>query len=143
MIPKNDENAKAAIAAAQKMVNDLKFLLGDDDHTVQEAQGHLKLVKTTSGAGMSLFDFGGLLIALLQKPLQAAARMHSGTKKGGHSAQLRGPEAQAPQQGQETQETAQGGAPAGSEAPTGTPAAPAAQEAPAPPEAAPAGPAQA
>ena len=43
MIPKNDENAKAAIAAAQSMVNNFKKLLGDDDPTVQTAQGHLNL----------------------------------------------------------------------------------------------------
>lgn len=110
-IPQKDPHAKAAIAAAQTLVNDLKFLMGDDEPTVQEAQGHLNLVKPTNAQGMSLFDFGSMLIAMFQKPLQAVARLHSGTKKGGHSAQLRGPEAQ---QGQEQPSEAQGEAqPAG------------------------------
>jgi hypothetical protein len=142
MIPKDDANAKAAIAAAQKMVTNLKFLLGDDDPTVQTAQGHLNLVKPTQGAGMSLFDFGSLLIAALQKPIQAASRAHSGTKPGGHTAQPRGPIQAAPAEGQE----APGGAQTGGEASTGSQAAPGAQEAsqaaPGAPEAAPA-PAQA
>lgn len=133
MIPKDDENAKAAIADAQKLVNDLKFLLGDDDPTVQTAQGHLNLVKPTFGAGMSLFDFGSLMIAMMQKPIQAAAQKHSGTKPGGHSAQLRGQAEQA-QGGQEQPETAQGGAEEASEAPTGGQAASEAQAAPAAPE---------
>jgi hypothetical protein len=130
MIPKDDENAKAAIAAAQKCINNFKFLLGDDDPTVQTAQGQLNLVKPINGAGMSLFDFGALLINIMFKPTQAAARAHSGTKPGGHAPHPRGPVQEAPQQGQETQEPAQGGDQQGGEAPTGGQAAPEAQGAP-------------
>ena len=130
MIPKDDEHTKTAIAAAQKCINNFKFLLGDDDSTVQTAQNQLNLVKPTNAAGMSLFDFGVLLIQIMFKPTQAVARAHNGTKPGGHSAHLRGPVQEAPQAGQETQETAQGGAQEAGTAPTGTPEAPEAQAAP-------------
>ena len=133
-IPQKDPHAKAAIAAAQTLVNDLKFLMGDDEPTVQEAQGHLNLVKPTSASGMSLFDFGAMLISMMQKPLQAAARKHSGTKPGGHSAQLRGPVEEQPAGGQESTPAGQGEEQAGGEAPTAQAAAPAAQAAPAAPE---------
>jgi hypothetical protein len=129
MIPAKDENAQAAIAAAQKCINNFKFLLGDDNPTVQTAQGQLNLVKPTSGAGMSLFDFGALLINLMFKPTQEIARAHSGQKKGGHAAHLRGPETESPQNpqggGQEAAGEAQGGegAPESQEAASAAPAA--------------------
>jgi hypothetical protein len=44
-IPKDDANAKAAIAVAQHCINNFKFLLGDDDPTVQTAQGQLILAR--------------------------------------------------------------------------------------------------
>jgi hypothetical protein len=100
LIPHDDENAKAVIAAAQKCITDFKFLLGDDDPTVQTAQGHLDLVKKASGAGMNLFDFGVLVIQIMQKPTQAIAQAHSKTKDGGHAPQLRGPAQSAPQNAQ-------------------------------------------
>jgi hypothetical protein len=127
MIPKDDKNAQAVIDAAQKCVTDFKFLLGDDDPTVQTAQGHLNLVKKTFGSGMSLQDFGVLMIQMMNKPMQAIAQAHSGTKKGGHAAHLRGPEEE---QAQEAPETAQGGAQGDEQAPTDQSAVPAAQAAP-------------
>lgn len=138
VIPKGDENAKAAIAAAQKCITQFRFLLGDDEPTVQTAQGQLNLIKPTDGAGMTLFDFGVLLINLLHKPIQSVARAHSGTKKNGHSPMLRGPVQESPQVAQETPQPAQGGAQEGEQAPTGGQAAPEAPEtsqtAPAAPE---------
>ncbi len=132
IIPKDDENAKAVIEAAQKSITDFKFLLGDDNPDVQTAQGHLNLVKKTDGAGMSLFDFGVLMIQMMAKPIQAIAQAHSGTKDGGHAAHLR-----APEQGsaQEQPAEAPGGAQEGEEASTGSPEE---SEAPAGPEAPPA-----
>jgi hypothetical protein len=121
IIPKDDENAKSVIEAAQKCVTDFKFLLGDDDPDAQTAQGQLNLVKKTDGSGMSLFDFGVLMIQMMFKPTQAIARAHSGTKKGGHAPQLRGPEAQ---QGQEQPAEAQGGAEGEAQAPEDQSAAP-------------------
>lgn len=131
MIPKNDERAKAAIDAAQKHINNLKFLLGDDEPTVQTAQGQLNLVKPTSGAGMSLFDLGVLLINIMHSPTQAVGRKHSEAKHGGAiHARRTAPSQASSQGGQESQETPQGEAPETGEAPTGTPAAPAAQGSP-------------
>lgn len=137
-IPKDDPNAKAAIAAAQKIITQMRFLLGDDEQTVQTAQGQLNLVKPTDAAGMSLFDFGVLIINMLHKPIQAVARAHSGTKPGGHAVHLRGPVKESPQVAQESTPAAPGGAEGESQAPTGgqaAPAAPEAQEAPAAPAA--------
>jgi len=132
IIPAEDENAQSVIEAAQKLINDFKFLLGDDDPTVQTAQGQLNLVKRTNGSGMSLFDFGVLMIQMMYKPVQAVARAHNGTKAGGHTNHLRGPEAQS---AQEQPETAQGGAQEAEQAPEDQTQAP---EAPAAPAAAPA-----
>lgn len=127
MIPKDDENAKAAIAAAQKCINNFKFLLGDDDPTVQTAQGQLNLVKPTNGAGMSLFDFGVLLINIMFKPTQAVARAHNGTKPGGHQPTLRAPVQAASQNEQGGGQGTQGGEQGAGEASTGTQEAPEAQ----------------
>lgn len=115
IIPKDDENAKAVIAAAQKCITDFKFLLGDDDPAVQTAQGQLDLVKPTAAAGMNLQDLGVLVIQIMNKPTQEVAKAHSGTKDGGHSPQLRGPGGATPPEGQEQPETAQGGAQGGGE----------------------------
>src|SRR5258708_23569861 len=67
IIAKDDENAKSVVEAAQKCIADFKFLLGDDDPDVQTAQGQLNLVKKTDGAGMSLFDFGVLMIQMMYR----------------------------------------------------------------------------
>ena len=128
IIPKDDERAKATIEAAQKCVSNFKFLLGDDDPTVKEAQSQLDLVKPTFGAGMSLFDFGVLVINILHKPTQAAARAHNGTKEGGHQPSLRAPaqqesqpEAQGEEQGDGGASTDQSEAPASQGAPDAAP----------------------
>jgi len=133
IIPAQDEKAKDAIDAAQKLLNDVKKLLGDKEPTVLTAQGLLDLVKPTSGQGMNLLDFGALLQHLVNKPILAVARAHSGTKEGGHAPHLRAPgkaAAAALAEGQETQETALGGAPGAEQAPTAQAAAPEAQTPP-------------
>lgn len=137
VLPK-DENAKAAVDAAQTHLNGIKKLLGDDDPTVQTAQGQLNLVKRSDGAGMNLLDFGVLLTQIMYQSHQALARLHSGTKDGGHAPHLRAPGEAAPAAGQESPETAQGGAPETEQAPEDQNAAPAAPEAAAAPAAAPA-----
>lgn len=131
IIPKEDENAKAVIAAAQKCITDFKFLLGDDDSSVQTAQGQLNLIKPTAGAGMNLQDFGVLVIQIMNKPTQEVAKAHSSTKSGGHAPQLRGPGPAAPSEGQEQPETAQGAPQEGEQAPIGTQEVSAPQGAPA------------
>ena len=109
MIPKNDERAKAAIDAAQKHINNLKFLLGDDEPTVQTAQGQLNLVKPTSGAGMSLYDLGVLLINIMHSPTQKVGQKHSEAKHGGAiHARRTAPVQNASQEGQEGAGGAQG-----------------------------------
>lgn len=133
IIPKDDENAKAAIDAAQKYLNDVAKLIGDDNPAVQTAKGQLKLAQRTDGAGMTLLDLGVFLIQLVSAPTQAAAKAHNGNKKNGHQPQLSGPEQQAAPEGQEPQEAPQGEA-SGSEQPSEAPSAPEAPAA-APPQA--------
>lgn len=130
-IPKNDENAKAAIEACQKYFDDIGFLIGKDDPTLVTANSQLKLLKKFNGAGMSLFDFGVMLLQITHAPTQAVSRAHSATKKGGHAPQLRAPEQGTSPAGQDQAEPGQGEAPAGGEAPEGqetTPEAPAAPQ---------------
>lgn len=123
IIPKDDPNAKAVIAAAQKCINNFKFLLGDDDPTVQNAQGHLDLVKKSNAAGMNLFDLGVLVLNIMLAPTQAVGRAHAGAQPGGHDAKLHVHQ-EAAGGGAGTQETPQGGEQAGGEPPTATSAAP-------------------
>jgi hypothetical protein len=139
VILKDDEHAKATIAAAQRHLNNLKTLLGEKDPTVRTAQGQLDLVKKADGAGMSLLDFGVMMTQIMYAPTQAVARAHSGTKEGGHAPHLRAPGTPAaPEEGQESQEAPPGEeqAESGSEAqPVAPEAAGAPQSAPAAPEA--------
>jgi len=129
IIPKEDEKAKAVILAAQKHLNGIATLLGENDPAVMTANSQLGLVKKTDGAGMNLLDFGVMMTQIMHAPNQAVARAHSGTKEGGHAPHLRAPKAGAPETEQETPETAQ----SGGEASQSQPAAPVAQGAPAPP----------
>lgn len=137
-IPKNDENAKAAIAACQKYFDDIGFLIGDDDPSLVTANSQLKLLKKFNGAGMTLFDFGVMLIQIALPPTQAAAKRHSQAQHGRVHPKLTAPQQsgggsadqQAPQEGQDQEESGQGEAPAGGEAPEGQAAAPEAPAAP-------------
>ena len=142
VIPKGDENAKAAIATTQKYLNDIGSLLGEKNPVVQVANGQLALVKKGFGAGMSLFDFGVMLIQLVAPPTQAVAKAVSKAHPNGPAPHLRAP---AQESSQNPQEGA--GAPQGEASPAGggseAQAAPEAQGAPATaaqaPPAAPAG----
>lgn len=137
ILPK-DENAKAAVDAAQTHLNGLEKLLGPDDPTLKTAQSQLNLVKRSDGAGMSLLDFGVLLTQIMYQPHQTVARLHSGTKDGGHAPHLRAPGGAAPDD-QGSQPEAQGAPQGDEQAPADQNAAPMAQAAPAAPAAAPAG----
>jgi len=146
IIPEDDENAKAAIAAAQKMLDEIERSVGKNDPTVRTSNSQLDLVKKTDGAGMNLLDFGVMMIQLMSKPMQTAARTHSGEKPEGLSPKLT-PPTQAegagggqPQDNAQPPQPAQGSAPAAPEAPASQPeasAAPAATAAPAAAAAAP------
>jgi hypothetical protein len=140
IISKDNEHAKASIEAAQKHLNNLGSLIGKDDPDVVTANSQLDLVKKADGAGMNLFDFGGMLTQIMYKPMQAMARAHSGTKDGGHAPQLRAPEADEAPEGQESAPEAQGEAQGGGDTSEGTPEASAAPAAPAAPAGTPAAP---
>ena len=140
IIPKDDENAKTTIAAAQKYLNDIKKVMGDDSPEVTAAHSQLALVKKTEGAGMNLLDFGVMMIQLMHAPTQAVARAHDKTKPGGMHPRLRAPVKQSAQEAPEAGAQPQGEAQAGGEAPA-APTAPAAPAgAPVAPQAAPVAP---
>jgi hypothetical protein len=133
IITKDNEDAKATIAAAQTHLNNFAKLLGDDDPAVKTAQSQLNLVKQSDAAGMNLLDFGVMMTQIMHGPTQKVAQMHDQTKENGIHPMLRGPAGAAPQNTQPEATPPQGeeqAAGATSEAP----AAPEAQGAP--PEAA-------
>ena len=138
IIPADDEHAKAAIAAAQKHINEIAKGLGDDAPEIKVANGQLALLKKHDAAGMNLMDFGVMIQQMMHAPNQAIARAHSGKKDGGHAPHLRPPGAAQSQDQQEGGSEAQGGE---EQAPAAGEAGPAAQAAPAAPVAAGAAPA--
>ena len=140
IITKDNEHAKASIAAAQKHLTNIGSLIGKDDPSVVTANSQLDLVKKSDGAGMNLFDFGGMLTQIMFKPTQAMARAHSGTKEGGHAPQLRAPEAEEAPEGQESAQEAPGEAQASGDTSEGTQEASAAPAPPAAPASAPTAP---
>lgn len=130
VVPKDDENAKAAVSAASTHLNNLEKLLGEDDPAVKSAKGQLQLVKQTDGAGMTLLDFGVMLTQIMYGPTQAVARAHSGNKDGGHAPHLRAPGQVESQNAQDSQTPPAGddqmaeNAPEAPEPAAGAPAAP-------------------
>ena len=135
IIPEHDAKAKAVIAAAQKMLNDIGRSVGENDPSVKTSLGQLDLVKKTDGAGMNLLDFGVMMIQLMVKPMQSAARSHASEKHGGLSTKLTPPTQAGGADGGQPPDSAQP-----SQAPAaGAPEAPASQSEAAPaPAAAPA-----
>ena len=131
IVPADDENAKAAIAAAQKHINEIAKGLGDDDPAIKVANGQLALLKKHDASGMSLMDFGVMIQQMMHAPNQAIARAHSGKKDGGHAPHLR-PPGKVSEDQQEGGSEDQGGE---EQAPAAGEAAPAAQAAPAAPAA--------
>lgn len=90
-IPPNNEPVKEAIDAAQKHLDGCKKLLGKDNPTVAQSQYKLDLLKHGDAAGMNLFDFGVMILQIMQGPTQAVAKAHNRTKPGGASVKLRAP----------------------------------------------------
>lgn len=97
VIPKDDPNAKSVIDAAQKYLNAIASLMGDDEPTVKKAQAQLNLVKKTEGSGMNLLDFGTFIIHNMTMPTQSVARAHHLKKPGGaNTSKLLPPHGQEP-----------------------------------------------
>lgn len=135
IIPADDENAKTAIEAAQRHINEIAKGLGDDAPEIKVANGQLALLKKHDAAGMNLMDFGVMIQQMLHAPNQAIARAHSGKKDGGHAPHLR-PPGKVSEDQQEGDSGAQDGDQQAPAAGAAAPAAPAAQAAPAAPAAA-------
>ena len=90
IVPKDDKNAKAVIAAAQTHLNNVGKLIGDDNPAVKTANNQLNLVKKTDAAGMNLFDVGVFITQILHPVNQAIAQAHDAGMPDGPSAKLRG-----------------------------------------------------
>lgn len=91
ILPKDDENAIAAIRAARILVNKVASLLGNDEPAVKVAKSQIQLVGKNNGSGMTVLDLMVALINIVNPPIAAVARSHSGTKEGGHGPHLRAP----------------------------------------------------
>jgi|SRR5690242_17124801 len=133
VISKGNKSVEDAIEAAQTHLSNLAHVLGKDDPNIMASQHQLDLVKKTQGVGMTLFNLGTLLLQIMFRPTQAAARAHARQKTGGVSGRLQPPaqEQEASAEGQESPEGGQEEAqPAGVAQGGGAPAAPA-QTAPA------------
>ena len=93
IIPKDDANAKAAIAACRNFISKVEGLIGETPET-KLAKSQLALVGKQDGSGMSLAD---LLVALINIPaasIRAVARAHSEVKHDGRvHAKLTAPKA--------------------------------------------------
>ncbi len=79
IIPKDNEDVLNVLSAAQSHLNNIKTLLGDDK-TVITAQHQLDMIKERDAAGMTAFDLGVGITALLTPPMQAVARAQTGPK---------------------------------------------------------------
>jgi hypothetical protein len=91
LIPKDDQNAIAAINATRSFVSKAAKLLGKDNPAVKTAQSQLSLIAEHGAEGINITD---LIIACVNIPhplIQNVARLHSGTKDGGHHPRLRAP----------------------------------------------------
>lgn len=91
IIPKNDENAKAAISACKSLVKKVESLLGEDDPAVKLATSQIQLVGKNGGAGMSVLDLMAALINIPGPVIQSVARAHSMAHPDGMSPKLRAP----------------------------------------------------
>ena len=91
IIPKDSEEAKATIEAAQKHLDNIGKLIGEDNPAVVTANSQLNLVKKSNAAGMNLLDFGVMMTQIMHRPTQMVAQAHDQTKDGGMHPKLRGP----------------------------------------------------
>ncbi len=82
LIPKDDENAKAAIRAAKSLVNKVSFLIGEDP-TVKVAKSQLAIVGKSDGEGMTVESLMIALHQIVAPVIQSAARQHNDTKPTG------------------------------------------------------------
>jgi hypothetical protein len=126
IIPQDSKEAKGAISAVRTFVNKVGSLVGETPE-VQKAKSQVQLIATHDMAGMTAFDAGAALISIPHPLIQLVARMHSGTKPGGHAPHLRAPGGQIPPESQsqpvgEAQAVAQ--VPEGQETASAAPGAP-------------------
>jgi hypothetical protein len=91
LIPKDSQNAIAAINACKKLISQIASLVGEDDPTVKMAKSQLGLVGRHDAEGMTVLDLLVALQNIPHAPLQAVARAHDRTKEGGMHPKLRGP----------------------------------------------------
>jgi hypothetical protein len=85
VIPKGNKNAEDSISAANKLIRDVAFLVGDEDQSVKQARGQMGLFAKAQGAGMTCFDLMVALTNIVHGPLQNVARTANSARHGGHA----------------------------------------------------------
>jgi hypothetical protein len=93
IIPKDSVESKKAIAACRSFVSKVASLVGDDDSIVKIGKSQISMIGKNDGENMSAFDLAAALLSIPGPLIQLVARLHSGTKDGGHAPHLRAPKA--------------------------------------------------
>ena len=83
IIPADFEPAQKAVAICKTLVNKIADLVPDEP-AVEQAKSQIKLIGQRDLAGMTAFDAGSALIAIIHPLFQLLARRHSAVKHGGH-----------------------------------------------------------
>jgi hypothetical protein len=92
IIPKNFEPAIHAAAVCRNLVNKSAAMIPDEP-AAQLAKSQIALISHNNLSGMSAFDAGASLIAIVHPLFQALARNHNLYKHGEHVAHLTAPRA--------------------------------------------------
>jgi hypothetical protein len=82
IIPKNNPLATKAIDACRTLVNRIASLLPATEPLVQTAKSQIALVGKVNGSGMTCFDLGAALIAIVHPLFLLLARKHQVVKHG-------------------------------------------------------------
>jgi hypothetical protein len=90
IIPAKFPEAIMAVAACRTLVNKIAALVPDEP-AAQQAKSQIALISQNEMSGMTAFDAGASLIALVHPLFQMLARRHQFYKNGQHHPNLTGP----------------------------------------------------
>jgi hypothetical protein len=90
IIPKNFEPAIHATAVCRTLVNKIAALVPDEP-AVKQAKSQIALIGQNNLSGMTAFDAGASLIAIIHPLFQLLSRRHQFVKHGEHHPNLTGP----------------------------------------------------
>jgi hypothetical protein len=93
IIPKKFEPAIHALAACKTLVNKSAALIPDEP-AAKQAKSQIGLIGQNEMSGMTAFDAGAALIAIINPLFQTLARRNSSRRHGGHNPNLTAPRTQ-------------------------------------------------